>query len=332
MKLSRIARTLLGLEVDKFPQLALARYGDQADLDETWKLFEPVASTLVDAFYQTLDLRQLDLVEEMLDQFPAPMRGIGYEGAAMGYTLLDLVTPGGSRLHQFLQGPGRQYQCLVYIGAGLVLARTPWSPMRFLNSHDPILGWFVLDGVGFYDGFFNWDEARGGRRRQQQLHGYGSAVYDQGVGRSLWFSSGADVERLTDTINTFPADRRGDLWGGVGLACAYAAGVLDADAIETLRHAAGPHAPQVAVGTGMASLFRHQAGGDAPHTELACSVLWGKTADEVAHLVLHDAAQRACEGTTPNRDTYRAWRSLIADAWVDTDHARRAPSTEQVAS
>jgi hypothetical protein len=332
MKPSEIARKALGLEVDKFPRLASARYGDQADLDATWNLFEPVARTLVDTFYQTLDLRKLDQVEYMLDQVPAELRGIGYEGAAMGYALLDLIVPGRAELHRFLQGPGRRYQCLVYIGAGLVLARFPGNPMRFVDTHDPLLGWLILDGVGFHDGFFNWGEAIGRRHRARQFHGYELSVYDQGVGRSIWFSSGADAERIVGTINKFSVDRRADLWGGVGLACAYAAGVLDTDAISNLRLAAGSYAAQLGVGVGIASLFREQACGHAPHTALACSVLWGQSADAVAGVVHHAARKARSSAVVPDRDQYRRWREFLAQMWLIQDRDRRVLRAEQAVS
>src|SRR3712207_8380154 len=47
---------------------------------------------------------------------------------------------------------------------------------------------------------------------------------DQGLGRSLWFVQGADVRRIPATVNAFPAERRPDLWSGLGLACGYAGG------------------------------------------------------------------------------------------------------------
>lgn len=321
LPLGTLLKPVFPLSADSFPKMAAERFGAQEDMDKTWLTFEPVARTLVDSFYMTLDHPRHESLVPRLDATPPGLRGIAYEGAGMGLMLLDSLFPYKKRLPAFLHGPGAPYRCLVYIGAGLVLPRVPVSPQRFLARQDPFLRWLVMDGYGFYEGFFSWRDIVEQHRTPRPIRGYAARAFDQGLGRSLWFSTGANVERIIDTIRAFPARRQGDLWSGIGLACAYAAGVMDRNAIVTLLEAADRHRADLAAGTGVASIFREQSGQPAPHTDLACHVVWGRGASSVA-AIAHEAgrplgragiADRA--GTEP---AYERWRQEIRAAWLGT--------------
>lgn len=314
---SKLARRLLGLSVEEFPRLAAARVGDHADMERTWQAFQPVANTLVDSFYLALDVPDQDELAACLNGLAPELRGIGYEGAGMGLQLSDALVPTRPRLQRFVHGHGHPYRCLVYIGAGMVLARLPHDPMRFVAKLDPLTRWFAIDGYGFYDGFFRWNNAVTEQRRPRRLSdtGYATNAYDQGVGRSLWFSSGADVDRIRKTMAEFPSWRRPDLWSGIGLACAYAAGVLDRTAIEELIDVSGTNRRDVATGVAVATIFRTQSGQPAPHTDLASTIVWGAGTDQVAALATKAAERVNPSPGVPDGDSYRLWRELIADAW-----------------
>lgn len=47
---------------------------------------------------------------------------------------------------------------------------------------------------------------------------------------------------------------------------------------------AGSYRSQLGVGSAVASRLRLQSGHAAPHTELACAVLWGRSSDMIAHI------------------------------------------------
>lgn len=307
-----IARPVLKISAMTFRDLVAQRYGDHEDLDTAWHSFEPVARTLVDSFYLTLEDSRFDVLVPRLDAVDVEMRGIAYEGAGMGLTLLDSLFPWRRRLPAFLDGPGAPYRHLVYIGAGLVLPRVPRNPQRFLDEHDPLLRWFVIDGYGFYEGFFSWRRSVDAHRIPARLRGYSRRTFDQGLGRSLWFCTGAHVGRIDEAIGGFAAHRRPDLWSGIGLACAYAAGVADRAGIDALLRAAGPHCADLAVGTALAAVVRAQTGHPAPHTELACEVVWGTDSDEVAHLAELARALLPADGLEP---AYEIWRRRIRDSW-----------------
>ncbi|GHO48023.1 DUF1702 family protein [Ktedonospora formicarum] len=311
----KLLKPFFRLSSDDFPKLATERYGQNDDMDQIWLQFEPVARHLVGGFKTTLDDDRFEVLVPHLNSLEGDFRGIAYEGAGMGLMLLDSLGPWKKRLMPFIAGPGAAYDWLLYIGAGLVLPRAPIRPKRFLATLDPFLRWFVMDGYGFYEGFFNGERAVNQHRLPARITdtGYGLRAFDHGLGRSIWFSTGANVERIVSTISTFPENRHGDLWGGIGLACAYAAGVVDREAIKTLRDAAGPHAPQMIAGAAVAATYRMQTGEVAPHTDLACEVLCGLSGALVAQIANVARQNLPKDGREP---AYEIWRQRLAEQFA----------------
>jgi len=318
LTLGKILKPFFRLSSDDFPKLAAERYGQNADMDETWLLFEPVASNLVGGFKTALDDDRFEVLVPRLDAIDGEFRGVAYEGAGMGLMLLDSLGPWKKRLKAFLAGPGAPYDWLLYIGAGLVLPRAPIRPDRFLATLDPFLRWFVMDGYGFYEGFFSGRRSINEHQVPARITGYGRRAFDHGLGRSIWFSTGANVDRIVSTISTFPKNRQADLWGGIGLACAYAACVVDRDAIRILRTTAGPYGSHMAAGAAVAATFRMQTGGVAVHTDLACEVLCGLSSKEVAHIANVARKSLPPDGAEP---AYEIWRQYLANrfaAWSES--------------
>ncbi len=311
--LSTVLRRVLGISTETFRDLVAERYGEEADLDTAWLSFEPVARTLVDGFYMTVDDPRFEVLVPKLDAIDEQMRGIAYEGAGMGLMLLDSLFPWRKRLDAFLAGPGSPYRGLAVIGAGLVMPRIPWNPERLMKRHDPALRWFVMDGYGFYEGFFNAHRTIDLQLVADRVQGYSRRAFDQGLGRCLWFTTGADYARIVAAITAFPAARQPDLWSGIGLACAYAAGIADRDAIGALLEAAGPYRADMAVGTAIASVIRAETDHPAPHTELACDVVWGRDSSEVAEIADLERHDLPADGAEPS---YEVWRRRIRETWV----------------
>src|SRR5262249_2089269 len=202
---------------------------------------EMIGTTFIRGYHSALEVGPLDELQNCLDFVELEWRGFAYEGAAMALALLDYFTFGRrNRLAGFLRGPGDAHKYMVHVGAGWALARMPARIGPSLRGLDPMLRWLSIDGLGFHEGYFHWNKCVDGEARKRRRSGYEARAFDQGLGRSLWFVEGGDVDRIQQRICGFHELRRGDLWSGIGLACAYA-GALSDQQLVRLRSAAGCH-------------------------------------------------------------------------------------------
>ncbi|HEV2863838.1 MAG TPA: DUF1702 family protein [Pyrinomonadaceae bacterium] len=269
---------------------------------------EHVGRTFLHGYHAALEVEGAQLAAR-LDAVEWELRGFAFEGAAMGLALLDTLTPWRrTRLRTFVEGAGAAHAYMVFVGAGWSLARLRRGTARPVMSLDPLLGWLAVDGYGFHEGYFHWPDYVTRRKRPRRLKGYALRAFDQGLGRSLWFVEGADVEGIAATVEAFEVERRADLWSGVGLACAYAGGV-EGEGIETLRVRAGRFAPQLAQGAAFAAKARQRAGNPAPHTDRACRVLCRLSAEAAARVTDEALRHLPHDGDEP---AYEIWRRRIA--------------------
>lgn len=307
-----VRRALLGIDP---AETSCARRGFRGEAGPLRDRLERVGQTFVQGYHAALAEEQPGPLAERIDtEVERDFRGFAYEGAGMALALLDTLIPGRrNRLARLLDGPADAHIYIVHVGAGWVMARLPVSPERYLaRLADPLLRWLALDGYGFHEGFFRWPRSVARQEVPRRLHGYARRGFDQGLGRSLWFVDGADVDRLPRTIGAFPASRQPDLWAGLGLACAYAGGRTEAE-IEALLAAAGPHAPQFAQGVAFAAEARQRAGNPTSHTELACQVIWGAPAGDAA--AVGDEARRDLPADRPGEPAFEVWRRRIQEVF-----------------
>jgi enediyne biosynthesis protein E3 len=309
--LSRLRRRIFGIPEE---EASFARRGFRGGDERTRRHLEQVGRTFLHGYHAALEEDRPVRLASRLDELEPELRGFAFEGAGMGLYLLDLLTPWNrGRLGGFLAGPGAAHVYMVHVGAGWALAQLRLRVDRALARLDPLLGWLAVDGYGFHHGYFRWKAAVELRRVPDRLSGYALQVFDQGLGRSLWFVEGAEMTRIAATIAGFGRGRHADLWSGVGLACAYAGGVPE-EAIGGLSMMAGPHRPHLAQGVAFAAKARQRAGNPAPQTELACRIVCGMSADEAAGLTDHALAGLEGEGATP---AYEVWRHRIRSTWVE---------------
>jgi hypothetical protein len=240
--------------------------------------------------------------------------GFAMEGAAMAFMLLDRMVPTRrDRFGRFVDGDAADHSYMAHVGAGWALARlrrTPFArPLEdVITPMHSVLRWLVLDGYGFHEGYFYPRRAVMRRPRLMRDVPYADRAFDQGLGRSLWFSACADPSRISLAIERMPRSRHGDLWSGVGLACTYAGGVSDATIAAVARHGA-EHAAAIAQGAAFATTARLRAGVLVEHTIRACRILCCAEPEEAA------AVADACmEGLvdSPLVPAFEIWRQRIA--------------------
>lgn len=268
-----------------------------------------------------LDARPEPLAERLEAEVERGWRSFAYEGAGMGVALTDALFPrlsrGPSRLQELLAGPGAPHRYLVLVGAGWTFARLPRRHGRALAGLDPVLRWLAYDGYGFHHGYFGWRRSIEARRVPRRLRGYARHVFDQGLGRSLWFVQGMNPERIATSIAGFPRGRRGDLWSGVGLASAFAGGLPTAG-LEELRHRAGDWLPHAGQGVAFAAKARLACDEGTPWLETACSVLCGASASELAAVTDRTLADLPDDGGSlaAAEPAYETWRRQTREALV----------------
>jgi hypothetical protein len=240
-------------------------------------------------------------------------RGFAFEGAAMGLALLERLTPWRRRrIAPFLAGQADAHAYMVHVGIGWVWARLPFGFRRWRKKLDPLLGWLAFDGWGFHEGFFHWPKYAAGQPPPGKLSGYERRVFDQGLGRSLWFVKGGNAGLIARAIADFSPGRQADLWSGVGLAATYA-GIAGRESLETLRERSGPCRPHLAQGAAFAAKARQRAGNLTDYTRLACGILCDMTAEEAAWTT--DAALENLPLDTPE-PAFEIWRRRIQNRFA----------------
>ncbi|MBV9020081.1 MAG: DUF1702 family protein [Ktedonobacteraceae bacterium] len=264
--------------------------------------------TVIRCYHATLENSNLEVLVPRLNAVELELRGFAYEGAALGLMQLDCLLPWKKRLQAFLAGPGAPYVYPTYVGAGVALARLGRKPEPLLTRLDPVLCWLLIDGYGWRYGIFSRHSSIEEKTIPAHLSPYARRVFDQGLGRSIWFSTGANVDHIATTLATFPLERQPDLWSGVGFACAYAGGVDRMD-IETLWRTASPYRSQLAVGAAIAAKGRQRAGNLVDHTDLACQVLCGLSSTMAAHMTDVALQNLPTDSVEP---AYEVWRQRLA--------------------
>ena len=267
---------------------------------------EHVGRIFLEGYHKGLAAPNASVLREQLEQMENEYRGFAYEGAAMALTLRDALIPGSRRLSQFMSRDGKDHIYMLHVGAGWACARVPWLRRRmdrFMANFHPVLRWLIIDGFGFHEGYFHHQTAiqSAARFSEESLH-----VFYQGLGRSLWFVHGCDVERIAVAINRYHPAFHADAWSGVGLACGYAGGATTFE-IELATLIAGQHRPALAQGAAFAAKARLLAGNPARHTELTCEILCRMSAENAAALC--DEALTMVSTTDPN--PYQQWRRLL---------------------
>jgi len=286
---------------------------------QSTEILENVGASFLAGLSSAAGARRTTDVDTDIATIPTRFQGFAYEGAAMGFALVDAITPGTPRRSaEFLGGTGDKHVYMAYVGIGWALARLPrllWGRASAAAT-DPLLRWLVLDGYGFHQAYFRTADYVHGQRAvpsfpwpPQGPASYAARVVDQGIGRAIWFVAGTDPTLAADLIDAFPAHRHQDMYSGAGLAATYAGGATEEE-LNTFWRRSGEHAPFVAQASAFAAQARARAGLLMPHTELATEVFCRTSAVDAARITDEEIPSE------PSRDglpAYEVWRCAVAD-------------------
>ena len=274
-------------------------------MNETIQNIEKIKSIFLDTqlFYAEHD--NMDELIAYLENTESTYRSIAYESASMSIALKDLENnPGLNTWLFFAKVPALAHKAQVYIGLGWAIAKLGIPFLPVVEKIETRLYHRVADGCGYYDGIF--------RQRQtvlsQQLPSYlpeaAMPIYNQGIGRSLWYSSNADINKIRSKIESFPTGRQADLWRGIGIAVAYVGG-CDDDTLKTLLQYAAVNSIQLACGSALAARSRMEANTMTTDTD-HCSRFWFRLTAGKKDLV-----------SMEYEDVYFKWVTQIEDGLVN---------------
>ncbi|MEA5563988.1 DUF1702 family protein [Anabaena sp. UHCC 0399] len=280
-----------------------AERGISAIIPSVQQRMQQIRGTLIQGFQAAIANDQSEAIIANLDGIADELRGFAFEGVGMGLTQRDLVAPTQhNRVESFIAATGTAYEHFVYVGVGLMLGKTPLPLEPCISQLNPDRVWLVIDGYGFQHGLSHWQKYLDQLAIPENLSGYAVRVFDQGMGRSIWFVDGTDATHISKTIAAFPPSRQADLWGGIGFVCTYSGGAERAT-LEALKIAAGAYQFALIQGSAFAAKSRQKIGSYSPHTQLACEVLWGMEAARVA--------ENPHNQVTPDPEVWQHYRSHL---------------------
>ena len=312
-----IRKALFGLSLQRVGFEAL---GFHIGNNETRERLEYVVHTFARSYNLALDDGDPARVGALIDdEVELEMRGFGHEAAAMAFAVLDTFRIGrakrfASYAHEIRPG----YGYLAYVGGGVACGALRRRCSKLRSQLDPFTSWLVLDGRGFYDGFFRTARTVRKHRVPRDIGATEIRQYDAGIGRGLWFIECGDPARIDATIAAFAEARRPHIWAGIGLAAAYAGGV-SRGTLEELVSRAGEHRAMLAQGAALAAHARHRAGNSAPHVDLASQVIWQLSSAEI-----HALAERSIADVHSTEHAEPTWLAFVANL-------RRAFESAQIA-
>lgn len=283
------------------------------------ELLENIGRHFLVGYGHAAESRTIPEAEESLERIAVRFRGFAYEGAAMGFAVLDaLPLTSGRKVAAALAGRSDSHVYMAYIGVGWALARLPRFRWPDITAYDPVLRWLLLDGYGFHQAYFKTAQYVEGQFQDQRFAwpdepvSYANRVVDQGIGRALWFVGGTDAALVCSMIDRFAPERHSDLYSGAGLAATYAGGA-DAEELGLLWKRAGKHRAMVAQASAFAAEARLRAGLLVPHTGLATEAFCGMSPEAAAELA---GSVRPGPRTVGGVPAYEIWRQRIAEEFV----------------
>lgn len=280
---------------------------EPGDMNEVVQKIERIRSIFLNTqlFYAKHD--SMDKLIGYLENTETEFRSIAYESASMAIALKDLEN--NQDLNDWLfyaKGPALAHKAQVYVGLGWAIAKLNLPFFSVVEKIETRFYYRVADGCGYYDGSFRQRQTVINRQLPLYLPEAAMPVYDQGIGRSLWYTNNADIDKIRSKVDSFPVSRHAGLWRGIGIAVAYVGG-CDEDTLKTLLQYAATNRIQLACGAALAARSRREANAMTADTDL-CSRLWFTLTAREANRFSIDPSGPATIG---NEEVYFEWIAQV---------------------
>lgn len=238
-----------------------------------------------------------EAIDNYLKNVEPKYSAVAYEGAAMSLASKDLSERALMDWRAFLRRTQSAYVPHVHVGLGWAIAKQKLPSLVFLDSMLPSMLFRVLDGHGYYDGIFRQVQTINTQSRPASIEPIYFSAYDQGVGRSLWYSAGGDVARVVEAVNKFSPERRTSLWRGVGVAVTFVGG-CDENLLGSLMTDAGESVKHLRLGAALAVKARVATNTVSLDTVLTSKMLCNISPENINELI-NDLESRLDEDTYP---------------------------------
>jgi hypothetical protein len=219
-----------------------------------------------------------------LEQNDKTFISIAYEASAMERAFLDFNNNDFALSHwqAFLQ-LAPQHSTQIHIGLGWAIAKRRIAIKQVEAVIKPLQLPRVLDGTGYCEGIFKQRLAVKEMKTPEWLDDILIRGYDQGLGRSLWYTAKGEPDALNTLIEPFPENRKSDLWRGIGIAVTYVGG-CDENELQTIFKLAKENQVQLAIGAVLATSSRNEANAITKDLEIVCETWCGITLENSLQL------------------------------------------------
>jgi len=256
-----------------------------------------IQSIFIDSKEKALSISGLEELNKSLLKNDTEFISIAFEAASMGIAINSIEKSNSlSNWIDFYQNYGEIHAAQVHVGLGWALSELNIEVSLYLNDLDPFYKYRVVDGYGYYDGKFKRRESVRLQQIPKDLDNFGIRAYNQGLGRSFWYTAQGEVEKLTRLITIFPEERHYDMWRGVGIAVAYVGGVKQLVLQDVIQNS-NKNLNAFKCGIALASQTRIVSKAISEDTEKICQFVTGLTTEEVYEKLLQ-LEKEACQSSS----------------------------------
>ncbi|MCX6296394.1 MAG: DUF1702 family protein [Bacteroidetes bacterium] len=242
-------------------------------------------------------------------------RSVAFEATAMVFAEKDILDNKSlNRWKQFLLEEAGAHSSQVHVGLGWAFAKHTIDIQFYIGTVEPFMISSVLDGIGYYDGIFKQRQSINSKKISDKIDLAQLRHYDQGIGRSIWYSCLGNIPKVKEVIDSFPSARHADLWRGIGIAFTYVGG-FDERMMNEINSIATEHRSQLYAGAAFAAKGRAQSSTINPETELVCRSWFNLSANQTVDTIdklLKDSKEKS----------YDLWLSAIEKQLISSSEIK----------